>query len=65
MFPLVDYGYNLRNLLHTISSDGPPPVAEYTYNGRNQLHQTKVENGLFIATRGVSAQPRGTSRDAA
>ena len=27
-------------------------MAEYTYNGRNQPLQTKVENGLFIATRG-------------
>ena len=41
---VIDYDYDLRNLLKQIDNDGPPLVAEYTYNGRNQLHQTKVEN---------------------
>jgi YD repeat-containing protein len=53
---VVDYKYDLRNLLHKIETPTSPPpaittVAEYTYNGRNQPLQTKVENGLFIATR--------------
>jgi RHS repeat-associated protein len=49
---VVDYGYDLRNLLRDITADTAPPVAAYTYNGRNQLHQTKVEDGnLFTATR--------------
>lgn len=58
---VIDYDYDLRNLLKQIDNDGPPPVAEYTYNGRNQLHQTKVENGLFIATRGYDNAGRMTS----
>ena len=58
---VIDYDYDLRNLLKQIDNDGPPPVAEYTYNGRNQLHQTKVEDGLFIATRGYDNAGRLTS----
>lgn len=48
---IVDYAYNLRNLLKDITADTAPPVARYTYNGRNQLHETEAENGLFTATR--------------
>ncbi len=44
---LVEYGYNERQLLTSLTADGPPPVADYTYNGRNQLTGTSVENGLF------------------
>jgi RHS repeat-associated protein len=48
---VVDYKYDLRNLLKKINTPVNATVAEYTYNGRNQPLQTKVENGLFIATR--------------
>jgi len=47
----IDYEYNLRNLLSSVISDAPPPVATYTYNGRNQIASTVIENGLFTASR--------------
>jgi RHS repeat-associated protein len=53
----IDYAYNARNLLASLISDTPPPVATYTYNARNQIASTIVENGLFTATR--SYDPAG------
>lgn len=47
----IDYQYNDRNLLGSVISDAPPPVATYTYNGRNQIEETVIENGLFTAMR--------------
>ena len=58
---VVDYGYDLRNLLKDITADTIPPVVEYKYNGRNQLRETKVENGLFTAARGYDDAGRLTS----
>ncbi|MGB0993759.1 MAG: hypothetical protein ACPG32_14985, partial [Akkermansiaceae bacterium] len=48
---LVGYGYNGRQLLKSLTADGPPPVADYTYNGRNQLDTTIIENGLLTRER--------------
>ena len=56
----IDYTYNLRNLLASVISDAPPPVATYTYNGRNQIASTVVENGLFTATRSYDSAGRLT-----
>lgn len=47
----VDYAWNARNLLASVTSDAPPPLATYTYNGRNQIASHVVESGLFTATR--------------
>ena len=56
----VDYAYNERNLLEKLTAEAAPPVAEYKYNGRNQLNETKVENGLFTATRAYDDAARLT-----
>jgi len=56
----IDYEYNLRNLLSSVTSDAPPPVATYTYNARNQIAATVVENGLFAASRSYDAAGRLT-----
>jgi RHS repeat-associated protein len=56
----IDYAYNARNLLASLISDAPPPVATYTYNARNQIASTVVENGLFTATRSYDAAGRLT-----
>ena len=56
----IDYAFNARNLLASVVSDAPPPVATYTYNGRNQISETRIENGLFTAVRGHDAAGRLT-----
>lgn len=56
----IDYAFNARNLLASVVSDAPPPVATYTYNGRNQIAETRIENGLFTAVRGHDAAGRLT-----
>lgn len=56
----IDYAWNARNLLASVTSDAPPPLATYTYNGRNQIASTVVENGLFTATRTYDAAGRLT-----
>jgi RHS repeat-associated protein len=47
----IDYAWNARNLLDSVTSDGPPPVADYEYNLRNQIVSTTIENNIFTATR--------------
>jgi RHS repeat-associated protein len=54
----IDYAWNARNLLDSVTSDGPPPVATYSYNARNQIASTVVESGLFTATRSYDTAGR-------
>ncbi len=56
----VDYAWNARNLLASVTSDAPPPLATYTYNGRNQIASHVVESGLFTATRSYDTAGRLT-----
>ena len=54
----IDYAWNARNLLASVISDTPPPLATYTYNLRNQISSTVVESGLFTATRSYDTAGR-------
>jgi RHS repeat-associated protein len=56
----IDYAWNARNLLSSVTADAPPPLATYTYNGRNQIASHVVENGLFTATPSYDAAGRLT-----
>ncbi len=56
----IDYAWNARNLLASVTSDAPPPLATYTYNLRNQIDSTNVEDGLFTATRSYDGAGRLT-----
>jgi RHS repeat-associated protein len=56
----IDYAWNARNLLASVTADAPPPLATYTYNGRNQIASHVVENGLSTATRSYDAAGRLT-----
>lgn len=56
----IDYTWNARNLLASVISDVPPPLATYTYNARNQVAATTVENGLFTVARSYDAAGRLT-----
>ena len=56
----IDYAWNARNLLASVTSDAPPPLATYSYNARNQIASTIVESGLFTATRSYDSAGRLT-----
>jgi RHS repeat-associated protein len=43
---VISYSYNGRNLVASVSADGPPPVATYTYDGNGNRLSKTLENGV-------------------